>query len=174
MQELTLKIQQKLINACNKITLERDWFKIKIEHPENNYVKPELKFEKTLIDNIDATMLLCTSTQLIYFDEIFSKKEYIDTILDLFDIQEECRKNIEHVFNYSIYEYVKNQNNEIKLIKNIINLTDVSKIIDKCLEDRLDDDKFENTVANYIHSTTELDLEYCKYITPDIIDKFLF
>lgn len=168
MQELTLNIQQKLINACNKITVEKDWLQIKIKHPENNYVKPKLKFEKTLIDNMDATMLCCISNHLIYFDEIFSKKEYIDTILDLFDIQEECRKNIEHVFNYSIYEYVKNQNNEIKLIKNIINLTDVLEIIDKNLEDK----NLEHIVADYIHHTTNLDIKYCEYITPDVIDKF--
>ena len=167
MQELTLKIQQKLINACNKITVERDCLKTIIKDQATTN-KPELKFEKTLIDNMDATMLLCISTQLIYFDEIFSKIKYIDTILDLFDIQEECRSNIEYVFNYSIFEYVKNQNNEIKLIKNILNLTDVLYIIDRNLED----ENLEHIVAKYIHDATELDLQYCESIASDVIDHF--
>lgn len=175
MEESRIKIHQKLINACNKITVEKDWLKNKVDYngtnpPGEEYkaIKPKLKFEKSLIDNIEATMLLSISTQLFYFEEIFSKQEYIDTILDLFDIQEECRNNIEYVFNYAIYQYLKDQNNEITLQRYIMNLTDVFEIIDKNLED----ENLEHIVAAYIHNVTELDLEYCEYIAPDIIDKF--
>ena len=124
-------ITQKLINAINKITAETTWYKNKIEFIENSYTqeykvnKPVLKFEKTLIDNSDAKVILEISTKLIYFEEIFSKKEYIDAILDLFDIQEECRKNIEFVFNNAIYQHLKDENNEITLLTYIMNLTDV-------------------------------------------------
>lgn len=172
--ESKLKMYQKLINACNKITIERDWLNDMVEVLENNkervynVIKPELKFEKTLIDNFEATVLLCASTQMLYFNEIFSRKEYIDKVLDLFDIQEECRNTVEYVFNYSIYQYVKEQNNEIKLITNILNLTDVLTIIDKNLED----ENLEHIVAEYIHNTTDLDLQYCEYIAPDIIEHF--
>lgn len=167
-------VTQKLINIINKITVETTWHKNKIEFLENNSTqeykinKPILKFEKTLIDNSDAKVLLEISTKLIYFAEIFSKKEYIDAILDLFDIQEECRKNIEFVFNDAIYQYLKNENNEISLLTYIMNLTDVFDIIYKNLEDK----NIEHIVAEYIHNTTELDLEYCEYIASDVIDHF--
>ena len=165
---------QKLINAVNKITAERDWYRNKVEFLENNpgqeyqVNKPILKFEKTLIDNSDAISLLNISTELICFYEIFSKQEYIDTILDLFDIQEECRKNIEFVFNSAIYQYLKDESNEITLERFIMNLTDVFEIINKNLED----ENLETIIAEYIHNTTNLELDYCEYIAPDIIDKF--
>ena len=174
MEKLQQKIQDKLINIVNKITAERDWYKNKVEFLEQNpgqeyqVIKPILKFEKTLINNVEATIILATSTHLIYFHEIFSKQEYINKIFDLFDIQEECRITIEHNFNQAIFNYLKNLGNEINLFTYIMNLTDVFKIIDKNLED----ENLEHIVAKYIHDVTELDLQYCTNIASDIIDHF--
>ena len=56
----------------------------------------------------------------------------------------------------------------LKLIKNILNLTYVLTIINKHLEY----ENLEHIVAKYIHDTTDLDLEYCTNIAPDVIDHF--
>lgn len=169
-------VEQKLLNALNKITVKRDFYKFKSQFLENNPdkvaesnpFKYTIKYSKTLLTNVEIATLLEISTKLIDFHEKFCLQDYINYFIELFDIQEECRDKIEYNFNQHVYQYLKDNNNKILLIKYIINLTDVLSVIDKNLEDK----NLEEIIAKYINSKTELDLEYCNNIASDVIDHF--
>lgn len=161
------KLENKLINAVNKITHERDYYyNCSINPNYKDYDFIPLKFKETLINDKETIILLNISTQLIYFEDILSIEEYIQKFIELFDIKKECIKIIEDNFNNGIFYYLYNTD-KIKFEKYIINLTDVFEI---CI--KIKKNKVNEMLIHYLKNKFNfLSDDYCKEFAINIINK---